>query len=114
MDFQIHRLLAQVRPSGTSATTGYTKPSKKTVTITHIVISNTTGSAVTVSLYYDADGSTYDETTSILFGQTIAANDTWIIDIPWTMEVASGTVGVRTGTGSALTFSIFGQVRDIT
>ena len=112
MEFEIIRLLAQSRPSGTSAVTAYTKVTRRLTTITHILICNTTGSAANASVYYDADGTTYDETTAIVFDTPIPANDQMVIEVPWTMDQTGATVGIKTGTGSALTFSIFGLTRD--
>lgn len=112
--FVISRVLAQARPAGTAAVTAYTKASRQIVTITHIIIANTTGSSANYSLFMHTSGSTYDQTTALYYAVPLAANTSIKIDINATLEVASGTIGIQTGTGSALTFNIFGEVKDLT
>ena len=113
-EFEIYRLLAQARPAGTAAVSGYAKPTKQLITITHIVICNTTALSANCSLFFDSDGTTYDQTTALVYAQPIGANGTTIFDITFTMEVDGGNIGIQTGTGSALTFNIFGKVKNIT
>lgn len=112
-EFNIKKLLAQARPSGTSAVTGYTKGSKQFPTITHIIVSNTTGSAAVYSIFLDIDGTTYDQTTALYYAVSLAANSSIKLDIDVTLDVTAGTIGIQTGTGSALTFNIFGEIKDI-
>lgn len=112
-DFEIYRLLAQARPAGTTAVSGYAKPTKKLITVTHIVVVNTTGASANCSLFFDDDGTTYDQTTALVYAMPIGANGTTIFEIPFTMETDGGNIGIQTGTGSALTFNIFGKVRDV-
>lgn len=111
--FIVTRILAQSRPSGTSNTALYTKGTKKLAHISHLVICNTTGSAVTYRVFLDADGTTYDETTAIYYDVSIGANTTEFVDIDATIEVDGGSIGIRTSTGSALNFTLMGNVRDI-
>ena len=113
MEFGISRLLAQYRPSGTSAVTAYTKPANKLITVTHMIMCNTTAGAINVSVFYDSDGTTYDQTTALYYTYVLAANDTMFIDLDMTLEIANGTIGVQISSANAVTFSIFGQVREL-
>lgn len=110
--FEVNRILAQNRPSGTSAVTGYTKPSNLPVTINNIVICNTTGSAVSYSVYICKNGTTYDQTTAIAYSVNIPANDTMIIDLSFTLDTASGTIGVQSSSANALNFTILGTIKE--
>lgn len=113
-DFEIHRILAQTRPTDTAAHTAYTKPSKQPVTVEAIAVCNTTASAATFRIFICTNGTTYDQTTAIAYDMTCPANDTDIISFPFTLDTAGGTVGVRSGTGSALNFTIIGKIKEFT
>ena len=103
-------LLAQSRPAGTTAVTAFAASMR--TEITRIVVCNTTGSAAAFSIYHDDDGTTFDETTALYFGQTLAANTSVVVEaaaVGGGVTVADGgAIGIKTGTGSALTFSISG------
>lgn len=107
-------LLAQTRPSSTSAATAYTAPAGTRVEVKKIVIANTTGSAVTYRLFHHDTGTTYDQTTALAYDVSVPANSSHV----WSAQEddgiglrAGGSVGVRTDTNNALTFSIYGVVQ---
>ncbi len=104
-------LLAQVRPSGTSAVTGFTAENLLTE-LTLIVICNTTGSAANFSIFHDDDGTTFDQSTALVYAKSLAANTYEVVRIAspssGIMIQPGGSVGVQSGTGNALTFSIYG------
>ena len=107
--------LAQIRPSSTAAQSVFT--ARLHTEITKILICNTTGSAVDASLYHDDDGSTFDETTALIFGKSVSGNDTLTIEVAGPgggLQLApDAQLGVKTGTGSALTFTIYGTTENI-
>ena len=102
--------LAQARPANTSTATAFT--ATKQTEITRIIIANTTASATTFSLYHDDDGSTYDQTTAVVYSASLAANTTQFIDGFGAgcglMIRSGGTLGIQSGTSSACTFTIYG------
>jgi hypothetical protein len=107
-------LLAQTRPSGTSAALAYTATLH--TEITRVVICNTTGAAADASLFHDDSGTTYNQTTALLYGTAIAAYSTLTIDShvgSGFMVKPSGKIAVQTSVGSALTFSFYGITEDI-
>ena len=106
-------LLAQSRPSNTTAATLYTAGMKTEVT--RIIIANTTGSAATFRLFHDDDGTTMDETTALIWDNSIAtANYVDIQAYLYGITIAAGgSLGIRSGTGSALTFSAYGIVSGV-
>ncbi|MGE0373173.1 MAG: hypothetical protein AB7Q01_14995 [Gammaproteobacteria bacterium] len=106
-------ILAQSRPPGATAVNAYSPPTSKIAVLSKVIIANTTGSAADASIYIDADGSTYDETTAILFGKSIGANDSESIEFEDGLELnEDGTIGVQTGTNDALTFTVLGRELD--
>lgn len=102
--------LAQSRPSGTTAAAIYT-PSRK-AEILYINICNSTGSAATFQLYHDDDGTTYDQSTALYYNKSVAANDTITINanmLGGGLPVnVGGNIAFQTGTGSALTITLYG------
>lgn len=109
-------LLAQARPSGTSAVVGLTAPATQKVEITRIVVTNTTGTAANASLFHDdAGGSTFDQTTAVhAYAKSVGANDSLVIEASSigtgiTLS-AGGQLGIQTGTSNALTFCVYGVV----
>lgn len=112
--------LAQTRPANTTAATAFTAVARTEITL--IVIANTTASAATARLFHDDDGTTYDQTTALLYDVTVPANSSLFITAETlgsgltvnnskSPGVAAGTIGVRTGTNNALTFTLYGVVQ---
>lgn len=103
-------LLAQSRPSGTTAATLFT--ATMPTEITSIVVCNTSAAAATFRICHDDDGTTYDQTTALYYDANINAGETmWLSGgfIGGGMHMAKdGTLGIRTNTASALTFSAYG------
>lgn len=103
-------LLAQIRPANTSAATAFETESIR-AEITRIIICNTTGVAATFSLYHDDGGTSYSEATALFFSKSIPANDSYILDSQIVNQLSispTGSIGVQSGTASALTFNLYG------
>ena len=108
-------LLAQARPGGTSAVEAYVAPAAQRVEVTRIVVANTTGSAVAMSLFHDdAGGDTFTAATALYFAKSVPANDSIVIaaDAVGTgfPLSAGGQIGIQTATADALTFSVYGVI----
>jgi hypothetical protein len=106
-----NKLLAQARPSSTSTATLY---APNVISNIHtIVVCNTTGTDATYSIFWDNDGSTYDQSTALFYAVNLVANATDIIEfpLPLTMIDSSGNIGIQSGTSSALTYSLFGETK---
>lgn len=109
-DYNAGALLGQSRPANTTAATIYTASVR--TEITAIYVCNTTGTAATYRIFHDDDGTTYDQTTALFYDVSLPANTTDIISLNakgggLTMS-KDGTIGIRTGTNDALTFSVYG------
>ena len=99
--------LAQSRPTDTTATSILAPSSGTTYGISTLIICNTTGSDATYRIFHDNDGTTYDETTALFYDQTIRNNTTVGLDLALILK-DGGNLAVRSGTGSALTFTVYG------
>ena len=97
--------LGAARPADTNNATLYTVPASTTVIITSIIVCNTTASDATCRVFLTPSGGTADQTTAIVYDYTIPANDSKEVLAGRQILEASGTIVVRTGTASALTFT---------
>lgn len=102
---------AQLRPGGTTAVTLFT--ADVLTEITRLIACNTTGSPVACRIFHDDDGTTYDQGSALYYDKVIPANDS--LDLAagghenGGLHVdAGGSIGVRTATSSALTFTAYG------
>lgn len=108
-----NKLLAQARPADANAATLY-NPSVIT-NIHTIEVCNTTSLADTFSIFHDDGGTTYDQTTAKYYAVAIAANTTVLIEYenPITMIDTAGNIGIQSGTGNAITYSLYGETKII-
>lgn len=105
----IRRILAQSRPAGTSAVTLFTQGYDDPVEVETLHLCNVTAADVVVSVFHDADGTTFDGTTALVYQHVLPANG-WITldDIigEWT---TSGAIGIQTGTADSVVFTLYGR-----
>lgn len=100
--------LATIRPASTNAVIAFVPDVGKTATINEIVIVNQTTSAATARVFFDTFGAVYDASTALVYDVTIQGNSVLVlspISLPLTQM---GSIGVQSGTASALTFIING------
>lgn len=103
--------LGQLRPANTSAASLFSPPDARPYVFTKLLVTNTTGTAAAASVFHDTDGTTYDESTALLFGKSVPANDYILLDIADAGDYrVAGNVGVKSGTSNALTFTLYGLV----
>ncbi|MGD9648766.1 MAG: hypothetical protein AB7U73_23850 [Pirellulales bacterium] len=106
-------ILAQQRPANTSAADLYSPAANRRAIVSKIIVCNTTGSAANASVFADADGSTKDATTALLYAKSVAANDKVELLFEDGLELAAaGTLGCQSGTNDALTFTVLGRELD--
>ena len=104
------KLLAQARENSTNAVSVYNQIITQEAYIDQIILCNTSGAPCTVRLFFDEDGTTYDETTALFFDSNVDANQTVELNTFISMNDSTGNLGIRTDTASALTFTAFGAV----
>lgn len=100
--------LAQAKPTNASATSIYSPADGVSAEIIHIIVANTTTSAVTFRMFHDEDGTTYTQDTALFYDVSIAANHTVQYDVKIYMVDPNGNLAFRTATASALTVTLYG------
>ena len=102
--------LGQLRPANTNAAAIYTPRSVVTGYITHVIISNSGVGAVTYRLFHDKDGTTYDQTTQLVWDESIAVAGSKLISYGdrGICIRYGGNFAVATGTANDLTFTAYG------
>lgn len=103
-------LVAQKRPSTTNAET-FIDPAAgiQAVEVNELMIVNTHSSAVVVTVYLDADGTTWDGTTELL-EKNIAADDFLHLTFRQGIRIPqAGSMGIKAATVDVIVFSAFGR-----
>lgn len=112
----VRRQLAQSRPSNTNAASVITGIDQQIVVVQLIYVCNSTASAATFRIFHDDDGTTYDQSTAICYDVSVPANTTQVIEAISDLSGgiyltnSSANLAIRSGTGSALTFTIYGGI----
>jgi hypothetical protein len=100
--------LGQLRPANTTAASIYSPSADVPWVAKTVIACNTSAAVAKARVFHDDDGSTYDETTAIVWDMEVNAGESAIIDIFMAGGNASGNVAVRTDTADALTFTLYG------
>ncbi len=102
--------LGQSRPTNTTAVSIYAPSTFYITEIKKIIICNTTAIEAVYSLFHDEDGTTYDETTAIAFSVPLIGNGLVELEFNfWMLGANGGNLAIKTGTNSALTFTVYGS-----
>lgn len=100
--------LGQARDNDTNTHSIYSPAANTTAVIRTIMIANNTAGAVAIRLFIDDDGTTYDQSTTILYDYSVAANTTEQINGFFAMNDATGNFAYQQGAANACTVTIFG------
>lgn len=103
------RQLGQSRPANTSAASVYNSTEGAPYVIENITICNTSDSAALASIYHDEDGTTYDQSTAVMYQASIPANKTVHYEGYISGYKATGNVAVQSSVANALTFTLYGE-----
>lgn len=106
------RLLAQLRPDSTSAVTLFSPSTNRPYSLDLIIATNNTSSAVDITLYHDAAGSTYDDTTCVLATAPLKSGETlqFYLSTGLADYRAAGGLGVKTSTADSVAFTVYGEL----
>lgn len=104
------RQLAQVRPSGTTGVSLFSPATASPYVIDFVNIANVSGAALDISLFHDIDGSTYDETTALIFEQSLAAGAVLHFEAPIADYQLAGNMGCKVSVADGATFTAYGTV----
>jgi glucose-6-phosphate dehydrogenase assembly protein OpcA len=102
-----YKVLGQVAPSATTATTAYTVPSSTQAVLSTIVVANRASSAGSYRIAIRPDGASLATTHYVAYDIAIAANDSTAL----TLGITLGDTDVVTVYASSadMTFSVFGS-----
>lgn len=102
-----YKVLGQVAPSATTATTAYTVPSSTQAVLSTIVVCNRAASAGSYRIAIRPDGATLATSHYVAYDIAIAANDSTAL----TLGITLGDTDVVTVYASSadMTFSVFGS-----
>jgi len=101
--------LGQLRPSTTNPETIYSPPTNIVSTeVKSIFVANVSGGDTFFRIFVDQDGTTYDETTAIVWEIAIKKETGVTISDTIFMDNPSGSIGVRTKDANALNFTVYG------
>jgi hypothetical protein len=101
----IYDQVAQARENSTNAVSVFSPSSGETHQL-RIKVANTSGASARVSIYHDNDGTTYDETTVLVWqayvsdGQVFELNDIFMSD-------SSGNLAYQSSVANALTITVY-------
>jgi glucose-6-phosphate dehydrogenase assembly protein OpcA len=102
-----YKVLGQVNPSATTATTLYTVPSSTSTVVSTITICNQASSAATYRIAVRPAGATLEAKHYIVYGATVAASDTTTLTLGLTL--ATTDVVTVYASSANVSFNAFGS-----
>jgi glucose-6-phosphate dehydrogenase assembly protein OpcA len=102
-----YKVLGQLAPSATTATTLYTVPSSTEAIVSTVVVANRDASSATFRIAIRPDGATLSNEHYIAYNVTVGASDSTTLTLGLTMNAAD-VVTVYASTAN-LSFNIFGS-----
>jgi hypothetical protein len=102
-----YKVLAQVNPSATTATTAYTVPSATETVVSTITVANLSASAVSYRIAVRPDGATLANQHYIAYDVALAANDTTALTLGLTLNAAD--VITVYASSANLAFNVYGS-----
>ena len=102
-----YKVLGQVAPAATTATTIYTVPSATEAVVSSVTVCNRAGTAGTFRLAVRPDGATLANEHYLVYDTSLAANDTIVLTIGVTMDAAD--VLEAYASSGDLTFHAYGS-----
>lgn len=102
-----YKVLGQVNPSATTATTAYTVPSSTQTIVSTISVCNQASSAATYRIAVRPAGATLATQHYIVYGATVPASDSVMLTVGLTLN-ATDVVTVYASSAN-LSFNLFGS-----
>lgn len=101
--------LAQLRPTTTGIETLYELTGQEFAVAKQLEICSVVAGNVTFSVYYDIDGTTFDDTNCILKDQVIRGKETIALDNKWwPLREPNSGFGVEISSADAVVFTLTG------
>jgi len=101
--------LAQHRENSTSAVSIYSPPVDRTVQ-GFLKLCNLTDDEVMVSVFHDVNGTTYDETTAIIYDMVLYGGQLLEVDHIF-MNDSTGNLAYSTSVANAVNATLYGVIR---
>lgn len=102
-----YKILGQSLPANTNVTDLYTCPSSSAAVISQLVVCNNSAAPVTFRVSAAVAGAADATSQYLLYDVTVDPNDTLFFDLGATLA-GTDKIRVKTGTASALSFTLFG------
>ena len=106
------RQIAQLRPSGTTPEVFFNPSENKPYLLESVSVCNTGSAIIKVSIYHDIDGTTYDESTALVWEFSIPIGGVYLYEPKGGISDhdKAGNVAVQTDTANDATFTAFGEI----
>lgn len=102
--------LGQARENSTSAVSVVTPPTGHKHKIETIILCNQSGAAATFRIFFDNDGTTYDQTTALYYDADLPADSTLTITFDKGLYLNNGgNLAYRSSVANAITITVFGE-----
>lgn len=101
--------LAQHRENSTSAVSIYSPPASRTVQ-GFLKLCNLTDDAVYVSVFHDSNGTTYDQTTAIIYNMILYGGQLLEVDHIF-LDDSTGNLAYSSSVANAINATLYGVVR---
>ena len=111
--FAVYKQLAQLRPSGTSPESIYSPPVNTETVILMLTVVNHANQDRDANIYFDNDGTTYDENTKIAQRTVTRGAESEKTGLFLAMNDSSGNLAVQSNVADSLTFTIWGKEYDL-
>ena len=105
----ILQYLNALRPSAVAAETIFSPRTGETVILVSLYVCNLSAVDIEYSIYFDNDGTTYNETTALAFNTPLQAKTTEIIELQIPMQNSRGNLAVQTSSANDINFTLFGN-----
>ena len=103
-----YKILGQVIPADTAVTTAYTVPAATQAIVSTISVTNVTATAYDISIFVVPSAGTAGVGNALVYTASLGANTLQAFTLGITLGAADN-ISVQSGTGSAVTYQVFGQ-----
>lgn len=101
--------LAQLRPDGTTAVSLFSPDENRRYHIELVNVCNVSAAATNITIYHDEDGSTYDETTALVWNYVLGIGEVFQFESQLTGDLKAGNLAVKTSVADAANFTAYGN-----
>ena len=102
-----NKMLGQAMAT-TSEVSIYSPAASTESVIKLITVCNVTSNIVTVSIYRDDDGTTYDITTAVNYQQDVPAKSTAYFNVYYCMNNSAGNIAIQAGASNSINVTLDG------